>query len=127
MSGPNPHKAPGTGWADLKANWRNDLIAGFVVSLVALPLSLGIAIAGGAPPMAGLLSAIAGGLLTTFFRGSHIGINGPGNVLIVITLVALQTLGGEGTFSIFLAASVVAGAIQVLLGLARLGKVGHAI
>lgn len=77
--------------------------------------------------MAGLLSAIAGGLLTTFFRGSHIGINGPGNVLIVITLVALHTLGGDGTFATFLAASVITGAIQVLMGLAKLGKVGHAI
>ncbi|MBX2798566.1 MAG: hypothetical protein KTR31_12870 [Myxococcales bacterium] len=127
MSAPHPHHTPKTGWAGLKANWRNDLIAGFVVSLVALPLSLGIAVAGGAPPMAGLLSAIAGGLLTTFFRGSHIGINGPGNVLIVITLVALQTLGGEGTFATFLAASVVTGAIQVILGLTKLGKIGHAI
>jgi len=122
-----PHKPPPSGWAGLQAAWRNDLIAGFVVSLVALPLSLGIAVAGGAPPMAGLLSAIGGGLLTTFFRGSHIGINGPGNVLIVITLVALQTLGGEGTFATFLAASVITGAIQVVLGLARLGKIGHAI
>ncbi len=127
MSSSPPHQTPKTGWAGLKANWRNDLIAGFVVSLVALPLSLGIAVAGGAPPMAGLLSAIAGGLLTTFFRGSHIGINGPGNVLIVITLVALQTLGGEGTFATFLAASVITGALQVLMGLAKLGKIGHAI
>ena len=124
---PPPHHTPASGWAGLKASWRNDVIAGFVVSLVALPLSLGIAVAGGAPPMAGLLSAIAGGLLTTFFRGSHIGINGPGNVLIVITLVALHTLGGEGTFATFLAASVIAGALQVLMGLARLGKIGHAI
>lgn len=127
MPATSPHQAPKTGWAGLKAAWRNDVIAGFVVSLVALPLSLGIAVAGGAPPMAGLLSAIAGGLLTTFFRGSHIGINGPGNVLIVITLVALHTLGGEGTFATFLAACVITGAIQVVLGLARLGKIGHAI
>lgn len=127
MPAPIPSNAPATGWAGFKATWRNDLIAGFVVSLVALPLSLGIAVAGGAPPMAGLLSAIAGGLLTTFFRGSHIGINGPGNVLIVITLVALETLGGEGTFATFLAASVITGAIQVVMGLAKLGKIGHAI
>ncbi|MFK7926944.1 MAG: SulP family inorganic anion transporter [Myxococcota bacterium] len=127
MSAPPIHEAPKTGWAGFKASWRNDLRAGFVVSLVALRLSVGIAVAGGAPPMAGLLSAIAGGLLTTFFRGSHIGINGPGNVLIVITLVALETLGGEGTFATFLAASVIAGALQVVMGLARLGKVGHAI
>ena len=127
MSPRPPHHTPETGWAGLKSEWRNDLIAGFVVALVALPLSLGIAVAGGAPPMAGLLSAIAGGLLTTFFRGSHIGINGPGNVLIVITLVALEALGGEGSFATFLAASVIAGAIQVVAGLAKLGKIGHAI
>lgn len=127
MSAPSSHHAPAPGLAGLKSSWRNDLIAGFVVSLVALPLSLGIAVAGGAPPMAGLLSAIAGGMLTTFFRGSRIGINGPGNVLIVITLVALQTLGGEGAFATFLAASVITGALQVLLGLAKLGKIGHAI
>ena len=61
-----PHK----GLRGLTTHWREDLVAAFSVSLVALPLVLGIAIASGVPPIAGLISAIIGGIVTTLFRGS---------------------------------------------------------
>lgn len=119
--------APATNLRGLRQHWRNDLIAGFSVALVALPLALGIATAAGAPPISGLVSAILAGLLTTFLRGSHVAINGPGNALIVIVATAFTTLGGPGAFGHVLGAVVVAGALQVLFGLLRLGKLGDLI
>lgn len=116
-------------FAGLVQNWRSDLIAALSVSLVALPLALGIAIAAGAPPMSGVLSAIIGGVLTTFLRSSHVAINGPANSLIALVLVAIGLLddGTGNTFSYVLAAFVVSGAIQVLLGLLKLGRIAEVI
>lgn len=105
----------------MRENWRNDLVAGFSVSLVALPLSLGLSIAAGAPPMAGIIAAMVGGLLTTFIRSGHISINGPSPALIGIVFVAIRELGG---WEHVLGAIVIAGVFQVALGIFRLGKVG---
>ena len=58
-------KAPKKGFPGLIENWQSDLIAAVSVALIALPLSLGIALAAGAPPMAGIISAIVGGVVTT--------------------------------------------------------------
>jgi MFS superfamily sulfate permease-like transporter len=113
------------GWKGIRENWRNDLVAAFSVALVALPLGLGIALASGAPPIAGVISAIVGGLLTTFLRGSHVGINGPSAGLVVVTYTAIQTLSDPGTnngFQYVLAAFMVAGVLQVLIGAVKMGK-----
>ena len=67
---------PQNGLAGLK-HWRHDLLAGMVVSLVSLPFSLGIAIASGAPPVCGLISAIIAGLVLPFLGGSYVTISGP--------------------------------------------------
>ena len=80
---------PSSGLKGLRENWQNDLIAAISVGFVALPLSLGIALASGMEPIAGILSAVIGGIVTTFFRGSHIGINGPGAGIIAPILAAL--------------------------------------
>jgi len=111
---------PSRGLKGLKENWRNDLSAALSVSLVALPLALGIAVASGVSPMAGILSAIIGGVVTTFFRGSNLAINGPAAGLIAAILGGLVLL--EGNINYVLAAIVVSGAIQVLMGFLKMGR-----
>ena len=68
---------PKKGLKGLIENWQSDLVAAVSVALIALPLSLGIALAAGAPAMAGIFSAVVGGVVTTFYRGGHISVNGP--------------------------------------------------
>lgn len=114
------NQLPSSGFKGLRENWQNDLIAAISVSMVALPLSLGIALASGMEPIAGILSAVIGGIVTTFFRGSHIGINGPGAGIIAVILGGLALL--EWNINYVLAAIVVSGAIQVLLGLLKMGR-----
>ncbi len=118
-------KIPETGIKGLKENWRNDSIASVSVAMVAMPLCLGIALASGVPPVAGLISAIVGGLITTFLRGSHIAINGPAAALIAAVLATITVLddGSGNAFRYTLAAIVVSGAIQVILGIFKLGRI----
>ncbi len=111
---------PSTGIRGLKENWRNDLLAALSVSLVALPLALGIAVASEMAPMAGVFSAIIGGVVTTFFRGGHVAINGPAAGLIAVILAGLVAL--DGNINYVLAAIVVAGAIQIILGVLKMGR-----
>jgi len=115
---------PKTGLKGLVENWKSDLIAAVSVSLIALPLSLGIALAAGAPAMAGILSAIIGGVVTTLYRGGHISVNGPAKGVIAVILlgIALMDDGKGQAFNYVLAAVVVSGAIQVLLGVLKLGR-----
>lgn len=110
-------------------NLKADLSAGFSVALVALPLSIGIALASGAPASAGLIAAIIGGLVGSWLGGSHVTINGPAAGLIVIVLDAITMLGNGDTMQGFrgmLAASVVAGALQIVFGALKLGRKGTA-
>lgn len=115
---------PKTGFKGLIENWRSDLMAAVSVSLIALPLSLGIALAAGAPAMSGILSAIVGGVVTTLYRGGHISVNGPAKGVIAVILlgIAMMDDGSGQAFNYVLAAVVVSGAIQVLLGLLKLGR-----
>lgn len=123
------HNTPKDWFPGLASNWRNDMIAAISVSLVALPLALGIAIGAGAPPMSGIISVVVGGVLTTFLRGSRVAINGPGNSLIALVLVAISMLedGSGNTFNYILAAFIVSGAIQVVLGFLKLGRLAELI
>ncbi|MCK5443437.1 MAG: SulP family inorganic anion transporter, partial [Maribacter sp.] len=118
MNATNPNSAKGI--KGIKENWRNDLSAALSVSLVALPLALGIAVASEVAPMAGVLSAIIGGVVTTFFRGGHLAINGPAAGLIAVILGGLVAL--DGNINYVLAAIVVSGAIQVILGFLKMGR-----
>jgi len=111
---------PANGFTGLKENWRSDLSAALSVSLVALPLALGIAVASEVTPMAGVLSAIIGGVVTTFFRGGHLAINGPAAGLIAVILGGLVAL--DGNINYVLAAIVVSGAIQTILGFLKMGR-----
>jgi len=110
-------------------NWRSDFLAAISVALVAMPLGLGIAVASGAPPISGLISAIIGGIVVTLFRGSHLAINGPAAGLIAVILSAIYSLedGSGQTLNYVLAATVVAGALQVGLGLLKWGRIAEVI
>ncbi|MDC1011720.1 SulP family inorganic anion transporter [Flavobacteriaceae bacterium] len=115
---------PKEGFKGFVENFQNDLIAAISVSLIALPLSLGIALAAGAPAMSGILSAVVGGVVTTFFRGGHISINGPAKGVIAVILLGITLMddGSGQAFNYVLGAIVVSGAIQTLLGLLKLGR-----
>lgn len=118
------NKIPKTGLKGLVENWQSDLLASISVAFVAMPLALGIAIASGVAPVAGLISAVIGGIVTTFFRGSHLAINGPAAGLIGVILASVFALddGSGHALHYVLAAIVVSGAIQILFGLLKLGK-----
>jgi MFS superfamily sulfate permease-like transporter len=98
---------------------RQDLIAGFVVFLVALPLCLGIAIASGAPPISGLIAGAVGGLVVPWISRSPLSVTGPAAGLTAIVLAEVQALG---SLDLFLTATVLAGALQFALGLLRSGR-----
>jgi MFS superfamily sulfate permease-like transporter len=116
---------PKTGLTGLMENWRSDLISGFLVFLIALPLCLGIAMASGFPPMAGIISAVIGGVAVSRLNGSYVTINGPAAGLIVVILSAVQSLGQGDAMAGYrytLAAIVVASVLQVLMGIFKAGK-----
>ncbi|MFD0863197.1 SulP family inorganic anion transporter [Sungkyunkwania multivorans] len=105
-------------------NLPKNIFAGFVVSLIALPLGLGLALASEAPPISGIIAAIVGGFLVGFLGGSNVTITGPGNGLVIVLLGAITTLGEGNNYQGYLftlAAIVVAGILMMLLGFLRLG------
>jgi len=118
---------PLTGWAGLKKHWKNDIVAAVSVSLVALPLSLAIAKGMGLPPISGLITAVIGGLVTTFVRSAYLTINGPAAGLIAVVAASAVSLSDTGEaidgFPYVLAAIVVAGALQVVIGLLKFGRI----
>ncbi len=102
-------------------NIKSDLSASIIVFLVAVPLCLGIALASGAPMFAGIISGIIGGIVVTTFSKSSLGVSGPAAGLVVIVLSAINDLG----FEAFLLAGVIAGVIQIILGMVRAGVIGY--
>lgn len=101
---------------------KDDLPAGLVVFLVALPLCLGIALASDAPLFSGLIAGIVGGLVVSIFSGSQTSVSGPAAGLVVIVLSAIAELG---TFEAFLLSVLLAGVIQYILGLLSAGAIGN--
>ena len=99
------------------AQLRRDAIAGLTVAIVALPLSMAIAIASGATPAQGLYTAIVGGFLVSALGGSRFQIGGPAGAFIVLVAATVQAHGMDGT----ILATLMAGAILALIGVLRLG------
>lgn len=121
----SPPLKPQNGVAGLK-HWRYDVVAGLMVSIVSLPLSLGIAVASGAPPITGVISAIIAGLIFPFLGGSYLTISGPAAGLAPALLGGMVVLGkGDlaAGYPLLLVAIFFAGLIQVVLSLAKTAKV----
>ena len=108
----------------LFANTRYDLPAGLVVFLVALPLCLGIALASGAPLLSGIIAGIVGGLIIPLFSKSALSVSGPAAGLTAIVLMGIDRLG---SFEAFMAATALAGLMQIGLGAARAGGLGELV
>lgn len=110
-------------------NIISDLKSGFLVSLIAMPLCLGIAIASSFPPVAGLITAIVGGMVVSFFyKGAPLTIKGPAAGLIVIVMAAVTELG-QGDVALgykrCLAVCVVAAVLQIVFGLCKFARFGR--
>ncbi len=102
---------------------RRDLLASFVVFLVAVPLSLGIAVASGAPVAAGLIAAVAGGVVAGLLGGSARQVSGPAAGLTVLVAELVQTYGWRATCTI----TMLGGLVQLLLGAGRVARAALAV
>ncbi|WP_269913826.1 solute carrier family 23 protein [Acinetobacter sp. HY1485] len=98
----------------------DDFMSGLVVFLVALPLCLGIALASGAPLLAGIISGVIGGIIVGALSGSHISVSGPAAGLTAIIIAQLELLNGN--YQAFLVSVVLAGILQVIFGTLKLGS-----
>ncbi|WLD10136.1 bifunctional SulP family inorganic anion transporter/carbonic anhydrase [Planctellipticum variicoloris] len=101
-----------------RGTFLSDAVAGLVVFLVALPLCLGVALASNAPLFSGILAGIVGGIVVGLLSGSHTSVSGPAAGLTAIVAAQIALLG---SFDTFLLAVVIAGVIQIGMGIARAG------
>lgn len=118
-------QVPEDGYKGLKTHFVSDLSSGFLVFLIALPLSLGIAKASDFPPIMGLITAMVGGVLVSWFSGSLLTIKGPAAGLIIIVAGSVQDFGNGDNqlgWHLALGAMMVAGVVQILFGFIRLGS-----
>ena len=105
------------------SRFDRELSAGLVVFLVALPLCLGIALASGAPLFSGIIAGVVGGLIISPLSGSPLSVSGPAAGLAVVVAEGIKQCGGN--FSLFCAAVVLAGILQVVFGFLHLGRIGE--
>ncbi|WP_067186190.1 SulP family inorganic anion transporter [Microtetraspora niveoalba] len=116
-----------SGYSSTKSDWRSvlrhDVPASLVVFLVAVPLSLGIAVASGAPIAAGLVAAVVGGIVAGALGGSAVQVSGPAAGLSLVVADLVHTYGWRATCMI----TVMAGLLQLLLGLVRVARAALAV
>lgn len=103
-------------------NLKTDLPAGLVVFLVALPLCLGISLASGAPFFSGLISGIIGGIVIGSLSTSRLSVSGPAAGLAALVLASITNIGA---FDLFLCAVLIAGILQILMSVAKLGGIAN--
>ncbi len=102
-------------------NIQYDFPAGIAIFFIAIPMSLGIALACGAPLYSGLIASIVGGILIAPLSGSALGVSGAAAGLVVIMLSSIESLG----FSAFLLTVFLAGICQIVMGLTKMGTIAH--
>ncbi len=118
------NEKPRNGLAGLR-HWRFDLSAGLQVALVSMPLSLGIAVASGAPPITGIISAIIAGLIFPFLGGAYVTISGPAAGLAPALLAGMLTLGNgdlAAGYPLLLVAICLTGLVQIVLSMVNAGR-----
>ena len=101
-----------------KEKFVNDVVAGVIVAIIALPLSIALAIASGAEPVQGLYTAIVAGFVISFFGGSLVNISGPTAAFATIVAGIIATQGFDG----LIIATIMAGLILILFGILRVGS-----
>ena len=129
---------PHGNFAGLRRYFREDLVSGFLVFLIALPLCLGIALASGFPAIAGVFTAIVGAFTATFISNSELTIKGPAAGMIVIVIGCVGAFGGDGAlgeggftdadmaaYRMALGVAVAAAVLQILFGLFKGGILGE--
>ncbi|MBF6053719.1 SulP family inorganic anion transporter [Streptomyces eurocidicus] len=106
-----------------RPTWRQDLSASVVIFLIAVPLSLGIALATGAPLQAGLIAAAVGGIVSGLLGGAPLQVSGAATGLVVVTAELVQRYGWRATCAI----TALAGLVQLALGAARVARAALAV